>query len=166
MFMENVFCGNSLSLIWCGMCWDGIEQRGAWHETEHGCLWVLVGMDLNPVASVTVLLFCVLLPFDGVGRDVPKGFASVKPKATCAGHFPRHVQSFPATVCCESGHVLCQEHATQSCCETRVRTEGTTVGLCVDKPRHNLSWVVGQMHCFVRHIYDDPDLPIPCSAGL
>ena len=54
--LENVFCGNSLSLIWCGMCWHGFEQRGAWHETEHGYLWILVGMDLNPVASVTVLL--------------------------------------------------------------------------------------------------------------
>ena len=37
------------------MCWDGIEQRGAWHETEHGYLWILVGMDLNPVDTVVSL---------------------------------------------------------------------------------------------------------------
>ena len=38
------------------MCWDRIRQRGTWHETDGGYLWILVGMDLNPVASVTVLL--------------------------------------------------------------------------------------------------------------
>ena len=27
------------------MCWDGIEQRGTWHETDDGYLWILVGMD-------------------------------------------------------------------------------------------------------------------------
>ena len=31
-------------------------QRGTWHETERVYLWMLVGMDLNLVASVTVLL--------------------------------------------------------------------------------------------------------------
>ena len=54
--MESVFCGNPLSLILCGMCLDGIEQSGAWHETERGYLWILVGMDLNLAGSVTVLL--------------------------------------------------------------------------------------------------------------
>ena len=49
-------CGNSLGLIRCDMCWDGVGQRGTWHETERGYLWILVGRDLNPVASVTVLL--------------------------------------------------------------------------------------------------------------
>ena len=43
--MEIGFCGNSLGLIMGEMCWDGIEQRGTWHETRW---WVLVdtgGMD-------------------------------------------------------------------------------------------------------------------------
>ena len=53
--MENVFCGNSLGLIRCDVCWDGIGQRGTWHETVDGYLWILVGMDQNPVASLTVL---------------------------------------------------------------------------------------------------------------
>ena len=56
VLMESVFCGNSLGLFWCDMCWDGIGQRGTWHETDGGYLWILVGIDLNPVASVTVLL--------------------------------------------------------------------------------------------------------------
>ena len=54
--MEYVFCGNSLGLIMGDMCWDGIEQRGTWHETDGWYLWILVGIDLNPVGSVTVLL--------------------------------------------------------------------------------------------------------------
>ena len=33
-----------------------LGQRGAWHETERGYFWMLLGMDLNPVASLTVLL--------------------------------------------------------------------------------------------------------------
>ena len=56
LLMENVFCGHSLGLIWCDMCGDGIGQRGKRHEIDHGYLWILVVMDLNPVASVTVLL--------------------------------------------------------------------------------------------------------------
>ena len=60
-FFLNVFVVgkrvfDSLDLIWCEMWCDGMEQRGTWHETEHGYLWMLVGMDLYPVASVTVLL--------------------------------------------------------------------------------------------------------------
>ena len=31
-------------------------QRGTWHETECGYLWMLVGMVLNPVESLSVLL--------------------------------------------------------------------------------------------------------------
>ena len=54
--MEKVFCGNSSSLILSRMCWDGIEQRGACNETEHGHLWILVGVGLILVASMTVLL--------------------------------------------------------------------------------------------------------------
>ena len=56
MLVEIVFCGNSLGHIQCDMCWDGIRQRGTRHETDDGYLWILVGMDLSPVASVTVLL--------------------------------------------------------------------------------------------------------------
>ena len=56
VLMESVFRGNPLSLVWCGMCSDAIEQRGAWHETERGCMWMLVVMELTPVASLTVLL--------------------------------------------------------------------------------------------------------------
>ena len=51
-----MFCGNSLGLIRCDMCWDGIGRRGAWHETDDGYLWILVDIDLNLVASVAVLL--------------------------------------------------------------------------------------------------------------
>ena len=40
----------------CDMCWDGIVQRGTCHESGDGYLWIMVGMDLNPVASVTVFL--------------------------------------------------------------------------------------------------------------
>ena len=36
--------------------YNQVCKRGTWHDTEHGYLWMLVGMDLNPVASVTVLL--------------------------------------------------------------------------------------------------------------
>ena len=32
-----------------------LEQRGDWHKTESGCLWMLLVMDLNPVASLKVL---------------------------------------------------------------------------------------------------------------
>ena len=38
------------------MCLDGVVQRGTWHVTERWYLRILVGMDLNLVASVTVLL--------------------------------------------------------------------------------------------------------------
>ena len=54
--MEIGFCGNSLGLIMGEMCWDGIEQRGTWHETDGGYLWILVVWTLDPVASVTMLL--------------------------------------------------------------------------------------------------------------
>ena len=33
-----------------------VSSRGTWHEIERGYLWILVGMDLNLVSSVTVLL--------------------------------------------------------------------------------------------------------------
>ena len=33
-----------------------LEQRGTWHETEREYLWMLVGMDLNPVETLSVLL--------------------------------------------------------------------------------------------------------------
>ena len=33
-----------------------LGQRGAWHETERGYFWMLLGMDLNLVAFLTVLL--------------------------------------------------------------------------------------------------------------
>ena len=49
--MEIGFCGNSLGLIMGEMCWDSNEQRGTWHETDGGYLWIL---DL--VASETMLL--------------------------------------------------------------------------------------------------------------
>ena len=45
-----------MGLTQCDMCWDGTGQRATWHETDGGYSWILVGMDLNPVASVTVLL--------------------------------------------------------------------------------------------------------------
>ena len=54
--MEIGFCGNSLGLIMGEMCWDGIEQRGTWHETDGGYLWILVVWTLDPVASETMLL--------------------------------------------------------------------------------------------------------------
>ena len=53
---EIGFCGNSLSLFMGKMCWDGIEQRGTWNETDGGYLWILVVWTLDPVASVTMLL--------------------------------------------------------------------------------------------------------------
>ena len=43
--MEIGFCGNSLDLIMGEKCWDGIEQRGTWHETDGGYLWITGGMD-------------------------------------------------------------------------------------------------------------------------
>ena len=56
MLMEIGFCGNSLGLIMGEMCWDGIEQRGTWHETDGVYLWMLVVWTLDPVASETMLL--------------------------------------------------------------------------------------------------------------
>ena len=56
VLMEIGFCGNSLGLIMGDMCWDGIEQRGTWHETDGGYLWILVVWTLDPVASETMLL--------------------------------------------------------------------------------------------------------------
>ena len=56
VLMETGFCGNSLGLIMGEMCWDGIEQRGTWHETDGGYLWILVVWTLDPVASETMLL--------------------------------------------------------------------------------------------------------------
>ena len=56
MLMEIGFCGNSLGLIMGEMCWDGIEQRGTWHETDGGYLWILVVWTLDLVASDTMLL--------------------------------------------------------------------------------------------------------------
>ena len=53
---EIGFCGNSLGLIMGDMCWDGIGQRGTWHETDGGYLWILVVWTLDPVASATMLL--------------------------------------------------------------------------------------------------------------
>ena len=47
--------GNSLNLTRCEMCCHGIGQRGC-TDSERGYLWMLVGVDLNPVASLTVLL--------------------------------------------------------------------------------------------------------------
>ena len=32
-----------------------LGQRGDWHVMERGYLWTLVGIDLNLVASLTVL---------------------------------------------------------------------------------------------------------------
>ena len=49
-------CGNSLGLIMGDMCWGGIEQRGTWHETDGGYLWILAVWTLDPVASATMLL--------------------------------------------------------------------------------------------------------------
>ena len=43
-------------LVGSDMCWDGIEQRGTWHETDGGYLWILVVWTLDPVASATMLL--------------------------------------------------------------------------------------------------------------
>ena len=37
--------GNSLGLIMSDMCWDGIEQRGTWHETDNGELVDTGGTD-------------------------------------------------------------------------------------------------------------------------
>ena len=54
--MENRFCGNSLDLIMGEICWDDIEQRGTWHETDGGYLSILVVWTLDPVASATMLL--------------------------------------------------------------------------------------------------------------
>ena len=56
MLMEIGFCRNSLCLIMGDMCWDGIEQRGTWHETDGGYSWILVVWTLDPVASETMLL--------------------------------------------------------------------------------------------------------------
>ena len=56
VLMEIGFCGNSLGLIMGEMCWDGIEQRGTWHETDGGYLWILAVWTLDPVASATMLL--------------------------------------------------------------------------------------------------------------
>ena len=56
VLMETGFCGNSLGLIMGEMCWDGIEQRGTWHETDGGYLWILVVWTLDPVGSETMLL--------------------------------------------------------------------------------------------------------------
>ena len=39
---EIGFCGNSLGLIMGDIWWDGIEERGTWHETDGGYLWILV----------------------------------------------------------------------------------------------------------------------------
>ena len=39
LLMEIGFCGNSLGLIMGDMCWDCIEQRGTWHETDGGYWW-------------------------------------------------------------------------------------------------------------------------------
>ena len=52
--MEIGFCGNSLGLIMGDLCWDGMEQRGTWHET--GYLWILVVWTLDPVASAMMWL--------------------------------------------------------------------------------------------------------------
>ena len=41
---------------WVKCVGDGIEQRGTWHETDGGSLWILVVWTLDPVASVTMLL--------------------------------------------------------------------------------------------------------------
>ena len=56
LLMEIGFCGNSLDLIMSEMCWDGIEQRETWHETDGGYLWILVVWTLDLVASATMLL--------------------------------------------------------------------------------------------------------------
>ena len=53
---EIGFCGNSLGLIMGEMCWDGLEQRGTWYETDGGYLRILVVWTLDPVASATMLL--------------------------------------------------------------------------------------------------------------
>ena len=42
--MDIGFCGNSLSLILSDVWWDVIGQRGTWHETNGGYLWILVGV--------------------------------------------------------------------------------------------------------------------------
>ena len=44
-----------------------LGNHGHGNETERGYLWMLVGMDLNPVASVTVLLTetCYILQMCG-----------------------------------------------------------------------------------------------------
>ena len=54
VLMEIGFC--ALGLIMGEMCWDGIEQRGTWHETDGGYLWILVVWTLDLVASETMLL--------------------------------------------------------------------------------------------------------------
>ena len=56
LLMELGFCGNSLGLIMGEMCWDGVEQSGTWHETDGGCLRMLVVWTLDLVASETMLL--------------------------------------------------------------------------------------------------------------
>ena len=56
MLTEIGFCGNSLGFIMGEMCWDGIEQRGTWHETDGRYLRILVVWTLDPVASATMLL--------------------------------------------------------------------------------------------------------------
>ena len=56
MLTEIGFCGNSLGLITGEMCWDGIEQRGTWHETDGRYLRILVVWTLDLVASATMLL--------------------------------------------------------------------------------------------------------------
>ena len=47
---------NSLGLIQCDTCLDGIGQHGTWHETDDGYWWILFGMVLSLVASTAVLL--------------------------------------------------------------------------------------------------------------
>ena len=81
-FFVLYFCAFVVLYLSCFICWPagGLQHRNTmaesesgtlvekfapkpvvgqgetWHETEHRYSWILVGVDLYPVASMTVLL--------------------------------------------------------------------------------------------------------------
>ena len=54
--MEFGFVATRWVSSWVKMCWDSIEQRGTWHETDGGYLGKLVVWTMYPVASEMMLL--------------------------------------------------------------------------------------------------------------